>query len=57
MYDFKLCESNTFKCVNCKVANEKFNLNLNENHKVTSVKCAVFNKKTKAMKGKVQFSK
>lgn len=56
-HDLKVCESNVFKCVNCKIANEKFNLNLNENHKVSSVKCAVLNKKIKAMKGKVQFSK
>lgn len=56
-HDLKECESNVIKCVNCKIANEKFNLNFNENHRVTSGRCAVFNKKIKVFKGKVQFSK
>lgn len=55
-HDLKECQSNVFKCVNCKVANEKYNLNLDDNHSVSSTKCTVFNKKIKAVKGKVRFS-
>lgn len=56
-HDLKECKSNGVQCVNCKVANEKFNLNLNVNHGVSSMKCTVFNKKIKAINGKVNFSK
>lgn len=56
-HDMKDCTSDKFMCVNCKVANEKFSLNLNVNHRVSSMKCTVLNKKMKAKKGRFQYTK
>lgn len=44
-HDLKECGSSVFKCANCMIANKKFNLNINENHRVSSFKCVVLNKK------------
>lgn len=55
-HDFSQCTSDREICVNCKVANEKFNLRLNVNHAVTSEKCSVYKKRREAERRKIKYS-
>lgn len=56
-HDFSKCDVERETCVNCVVANEKYNLKLNVNHAAYSEKCAVYIKRIEAERRKVKYSK
>lgn len=56
-HNFAQCTSETENCVNCKTANEKYNLRMNVNHAVTSEKCAVYKKRMEAERRKIKYSR
>lgn len=55
-HEYKVCNANMELCVNCKTANEKFNLRLNTNHQANSDKCTVYLKKVEAERRKIKYS-
>lgn len=55
-HDFHQCKSKKVECVNCKYANEKYNLKLNINHSVTSDDCAVYLRRVETERRKVKYS-
>lgn len=50
------CNENTVSCINCIVANEKFNLELDTNHNVWSRKCEILNGKISKIGRKTDYS-
>lgn len=55
-HDHRVCKSRTEVCVNCKIANEKYNVRLNTNHAATSDRCPVYLKKVDAERRKIKYS-
>lgn len=55
-HDAKECNSTIEVCVNCKEANEKFNLRLSTNHSANSEKCTVYMRKVEAERRKIKYS-
>lgn len=51
------CNSIKEVCVNCKIANEKYNLRLNTNHAVNNEICAVYQKRIKTERRNIKYSK
>lgn len=50
------CNNNRFECVNCKSANEKYNLKLNIKHHAWSKECSVLQKRFDSMRNYVEYS-
>lgn len=44
-HQHKECQSTTEKCINCAIANKKFNMHLEENHSAWSRECAIYARK------------
>lgn len=55
-HKFDSCKSKKLCCINCKVANEKFGLNLNAEHHAWSKDCKVLARKMQALQGKIEYS-
>lgn len=50
------CKSKLSCCVNCKLANEKFNLNLKTNHHAWDKNCPVFQRKLASVRNKIEYN-
>lgn len=50
------CNAKNESCINCKIANSKFNLNLNTRHAATNEKCPIYQRKVEAERRKIKYS-
>lgn len=55
-HDFQQCNSRVVACINCKSANRRHNLKLNENHVVTSEECTIYRRRVDAERRKTKYS-
>lgn len=52
----KDCISDANECVNCKIAIQKFKVNIETNHPVWSRDCAVYKRKLESERKKIQYN-
>lgn len=50
------CKSSQLCCVNCKFANEKYNMNLETNHHAWNKECPVYKRRLSALANKIEYS-
>lgn len=55
-HKFDSCRSKKMCCINCKVANEKFGLNLNTEHHAWSRDCRVLSRKMQTLQDKIEYN-
>lgn len=50
------CKSKTYCCINCKQANEKFNLNLGTDHHSWDKQCSIYIRRLVSVKNKIEYN-
>lgn len=55
-HKFSDCKSKSICCVNCKISNEKFKLNLDTKHHAWSKHCPVFLRRLTSVKNKIEYN-
>lgn len=55
-HKFDSCRSRTMRCINCKVANEKFGLTLNTEHHAWSKDCKVLSRRMQTIREKIEYN-
>lgn len=55
-HDLLQCKSDEEKCINCKIASEKYGLKLDINHRASSWDCAVFKRKIDIGRRQVKYT-
>lgn len=55
-HKFDSCKNKKLCCINCKVANDKFGLNLNAEHHAWSKDCKVLSRKMQTLREKIEYN-
>lgn len=55
-HKFDSCRSRRMCCINCKVANEKYGLNLNTEHHAWSKDCKVLSRRMQTLREKIEYN-
>lgn len=50
------CKSKNLCCVNCKIANEKFKLNLDTKHHSWSTQCTIYQRRLSSVKNRIEYN-
>lgn len=55
-HESKSCDSKKFHCINCKLSNDKYKLNLNTEHSAYNIECPTYIRLLNSERGKIQYS-